>query len=76
MNGIEEKQLTKTWLNVFTGSISKKILCKICLRKMMGFDNQKKFLKDLDLLTMKKNYQSNLWRMFVLSFLLCINVQK
>jgi hypothetical protein len=53
MNAIEEKQLTKIWLNVFKGSISK-IIVMICSRKMMGFDNKNKFLEDLDLLIMKK----------------------
>jgi len=55
MNGIEEKQLTKIWLNVFKDFFKKTLLWKIFSRKMMGFDNKKKFLEDLDLLIMKKN---------------------
>ncbi len=42
MNGIEEKNLTKIWLNVFKGSIYKKIVMKDLFKKNDGVWQQKK----------------------------------
>jgi hypothetical protein len=68
--------LTKAKLNVFKGSIYKKIVMKDLFKKNDGVWQQKKVPWRPWSFDMKNNCQSNLWRMFVLSFLLCISVQK